>query len=380
MCLMIHQCLGYLAFYFSLLMMGWLSAAPDVETLTSRIYAVHATRMLPSQGILTTGLGNTLDPLFPDFRCTLHFSLGEMVRPVEGVISWEDCPFALVTPLKTLIPQLINVNCYDTFILGDFQLQETSILVVPESYREQLSDAAWYQCHFYNPLDTTLRLAVDQVIAEQGGWAIRMNDEDREDELNEAYFEGQNINTLSFFFPLKLAYPYLSIGTRFDSLDGEAYLFGSLEVELWQLATYFFAVAPSHTYATIKSLIFARDTIADHKYELSNYVSSLPFTATAEGPFYQKITLVDTWINIIQAELYLRQMYKKSLVGSRHDVWENIYLRRLSLEGICKYLDEIWMDLANYNDTQNHPSWQFEPPSFQHRRFHRFSPLEALVG
>lgn len=202
--------------------------SPSAKTLGQRLFAVHATQYLPVDNAIQARLAGMelVQPEF-DFRCTVHFALGELVRPVEGVMSWEEFPFAVVTPLVELLPQLINLNCYDSFILADYRIGSAATFVLPIGYTENIPTAC--SLYYYDPLHCSLRQAVDEVIAAKGGWAVRMSEEDREDELREAWHNGVNINTPEFFAPLLKNRPYLSIGCRFDPLDGEAYRFGQLE-------------------------------------------------------------------------------------------------------------------------------------------------------
>jgi hypothetical protein len=86
----------------------------STEILLDKIYAVHATRCLPDPDYLRAGFSlDNVSPLektmMPKARQTLHFALGELVRPVEGFMSWEDCRYAVITPLQVLLPQLILI-------------------------------------------------------------------------------------------------------------------------------------------------------------------------------------------------------------------------------------------------------------------------------
>lgn len=104
----------------------------QADLLLDKIFAVHATRNLPYVDYLKAGLGGKeLNAPCPEVRKTVHFALGELVRPVKELMDWEDCPYALVTSLRNLLPQLLNINCYDTFILGDFRLHPDIYLILP---------------------------------------------------------------------------------------------------------------------------------------------------------------------------------------------------------------------------------------------------------
>jgi hypothetical protein len=176
-------------------------AVNQADLLLDKVYAVHATRTLPEVDYLRAGWGfgdftTAQKALLPQVRKTVHFSLGELVRPVEGFMSWEDCPYALVTPLRTLLPQLINVNCYDTFIFGNLKLAPNSYLILPVGIADMAESKATIVT--YDPQNKTLREAVDELIFSKGGWGIEMNSDDIEDELHEAYLNGNNVNKPDF--------------------------------------------------------------------------------------------------------------------------------------------------------------------------------------
>jgi len=49
---------------------------------------------------------------------TIHFALGSLVAPHGDVFCWDDSPYAIVTPLKNLMSQLVSIFAYDTYING----------------------------------------------------------------------------------------------------------------------------------------------------------------------------------------------------------------------------------------------------------------------
>lgn len=196
------------------------------------LFAVHATDVFPEDGILHAGYGkpDEIPAGFPNVRCTVHFSIGELVRPVGDWMSWEDKTYAIVTPLKVLLPQLVNLNCYDTFILGDLDLTEDMFLVAPRGTAATGS----FKLFEYDSR-TTLREAVDACIASQGGWKVTMTGENIDEEYAPAFVGENNINTHEFFAPFLIEIPHLSLGCRWDSLHGEAWRLANLEMMLVSL-------------------------------------------------------------------------------------------------------------------------------------------------
>jgi len=199
--------------------------------IKQQLFAVHATDELPNDGILHAGYGRDSPGHLVGVRTTVHFSLGELVRPIGKWKSWEDKKYALVTPLKTLLPQLVNLNCYDSFIVGDLELTDEVFVVVPVG-EFSLSPCRMYE---YDATVMTLRQAVDQLIASQNGSKVTMSDSNLDEGYFSAYVDGENINTHNFFSPLFQEFPYLSLGVRWEEMHGEAWRFAALEMCLLQV-------------------------------------------------------------------------------------------------------------------------------------------------
>ncbi|MCB1113023.1 MAG: hypothetical protein H7A37_06265 [Chlamydiales bacterium] len=242
---------------------------PTKETLEKKIFAVHATNTFPATRKLHAGFDTSasktshIAAFFSSTRPTLHFSLGELVRPVGDYLSWEDCTYAIITPLGDLLPQMVNINCYDSFILGDFDFTSSTIIVAPVGTKpDNLVQMFWY-----DPQSTTLREAIDNAIDQMDGWHIRMVHSEDESVLNEALCNGENINTKDFFSSLLQAYPYLSVGLRFDELDGNHYLLSAIEAETLILANYFFQIFPDTEEEddfSIEYLLVAKSRLIDN--------------------------------------------------------------------------------------------------------------------
>lgn len=289
----------------------------NAEPLLDKIYAVHATRSVPRSDTLQAGMAiDSLSPaqqaLWPQIRSTVHFALGELVRPVEGFMDWEECPYAIVTPLRTLLPQLININCYDTFILGDLDLGPETFLLVPlEQYEKVKSKATVI------PYTSTLREAVDNLIAKNGGWHIVMDSEDIEDELHPAYLDGKNINIPEFFAPLKKNRPWLSVGLRFDPLEGEHYRLSQIEQAILTFAFPLLSIYQIDLDdAVIKN---AKKEALEHMYEWSLAMKSFKWNQNSLIAYETLEKTVKNWCLLMSEELRVRKEYGLSLIGAPDD-------------------------------------------------------------
>ncbi len=215
----------------------------------NKLFAVHSTSVLPQHGKMIPGFSTFIptkeDPMqVPNFRCTLHWCLGGMVPPeffsyLGGVDSEsldsesidskarEDAksrPYAIVTPLKNLIPQLANIFMSDTFIIGPYQLSSEDFILIPHGVNDPGLVASGVRIKYYDPKHISLSDAVQELITAQGGWCIQQYPpktiEDRwlfhTATLVDAPTE--NINTLLFFKEFLTKYPDVSFGTHEHAL------------------------------------------------------------------------------------------------------------------------------------------------------------------
>ncbi|CDZ81353.1 hypothetical protein BN1013_01889 [Candidatus Rubidus massiliensis] len=294
----------------------------DVQTdvLLNKIFAVHVTKQLPNRKYLPAGFhipDKDNIPLFPDVRKTLHFALGEMVRPVEDFMNWEDCPYAVVTPLKKLFPQLININCYDTFILGDLILDDQVYLVIPSDEIKDINNSAIIIT--YDREKQTIREAVDKLIEKLQGWHIEMDSEDIEDSLHPAFLKGSNINTASFFEPLKHEKVGLAIGLRFSPLDGEHYRLSQMEMLLLSFCNEINSKntkTQQATYLDEKTLQFNREELLQHLSLWSKEMEHYSWNYQSFKAYTEIANEIDYWIFIMDLELHLRNDYKKTLFSA----------------------------------------------------------------
>ncbi|WP_059360143.1 hypothetical protein [Parachlamydia acanthamoebae] len=204
--------------------------------LKNRIWAVHATKYLSDDGILhpftepaaTFANPSKSEKALPAISNTIHFALGELVRPHKGG-SWDSRTMAVVTPLSTIIDQAVNVFAHDTFITGNWALKPESIVLIPE----EDDTPEWQDPPFtiirYKKSEKTLRKAIDDIIKDQGGLSFRMQ--------NQSVLLGSyamldndiNINTESFFENLLQEYEgKLSFGDHTHSSTGDAYALGMM--------------------------------------------------------------------------------------------------------------------------------------------------------
>lgn len=272
----------------------------STEELGEKLFAVHATDVFPADGVAKAGfeLDENAPKEIPNFRCTIHFALGELVRPLgDDWMSWEDKKYAVVTPLKQLYPQLVNLNCYDTFILGDYVLDEEAVLIAPKGTKVDGISVTIFE---YDS-DSTLREAVDTLIASKGGWKVTMLSEDLEDKYPPAIWNGVNINTPDSFQPILEELPHLSLGLRFDPHHGEAWRFSNTEMTLLGL---YYCFYDSPDLFTAEDLEEARLILLEnHQIFTDTYLEAPMLHNKSKTALLEKLIIVDQWIQMINEHL-----------------------------------------------------------------------------
>jgi hypothetical protein len=209
------------------------------EELERKLFAVHASDYFPKNGII-----KVVDPKIRGkgsyFRPTTHFSLGELVRPhTDDKCNWEQKKFAVITPLKDLIAQLLSLNFYDTYLLGDFKLTKDSLILVPEQEAKQYKQTyPNLQVISYDLNKENLRQATKKLVIAQNGYDVVTFNNHNNFTLAPAIITGIqlcNQNTPRFFAPILRQRRAAAVGLHVCSLFGSSYLMGIVDEALTQL-------------------------------------------------------------------------------------------------------------------------------------------------
>ncbi len=292
---------------------------PPLDVLESKIFAVHATRFLPRNGIvraraqdITTGKQfKGKEP--PSFRATIHFALGELVPEHDmpgslmfmDQISREGFPYAVVVPLKSIRPQLANIFPQDTFVLGNLSLTKDMTLVVPAGVRIPAALRKQVKVVEYQKKDG-LRKAVDTVIKEAEGWSIRSNPYHQVGAGAPAFIGNTEIQSHDFFAALLKQYPCVSYGSHLCSESGQAFRFGQLDQLLNHLMKNYSTNSVRHRMSQIQ---MGRALIGHHLAKLEEWLQSTPLPPAAISVFHEKKVQASQWINSIDEDLRRRQTY-----------------------------------------------------------------------
>ncbi|MDA2922114.1 hypothetical protein MYX07_02475 [Patescibacteria group bacterium AH-259-L07] len=319
---------------------------PPLEVLESKIFAVHATPLFPENGILKAGARDISssdkwrgeEP--PSFRPTIHFALGELVQE-HSDSNWDENPYAVVSPLENLERQLINIFSHDTFVLGDLQLQEGMILLVPKG-TDISKLPRGFEIREYEP-KIGLRKTVDSVITEKEGWHIRMKPEGVAIG-SVAYIEDIEVNSSKFFQSLFEKYPHISFGTHLDPERGDAFRFGVIEQTLDKVMKNY----SNHwlRYSTVE-VSLRRSLIVHNLWRLEQTLENSTINPQAMNTFDEKKAKLLGWLNIIDCDLETRQRLGKTFTGAPETIQKMVRARRNNPAKLREFVDERYLELPD---------------------------------
>jgi hypothetical protein len=169
----------------------YISHPPTLKELRENIMAVHATNFIPDSGILSSN--NSGQTGVQQFRSTMHFSLGELVKGHDAG-NWDDASFAVLIPFAALEPKLLNVYHMDSFIFGEIEIPPGSVILAKQgSPAPQLNGVTVIS---YDSSQTSLREVVRQTLITMDKWVFESESAQYK---GQTLFLGQNVNKPEFF-------------------------------------------------------------------------------------------------------------------------------------------------------------------------------------
>ncbi|MCE2983548.1 MAG: hypothetical protein LW832_08280 [Parachlamydia sp.] len=270
-------------------------------------------------------------------------------------MNWENCPYAIVTALGELLPQLLNINCYDTFILGDLKLNANTYLFAPDDVAIRIESQATVIA--YDPQLTTLRQAIDAFILEKGGWQINMENHEEEDELQPAFINGCNVNVPEFFHFLKEGRPWVSAGLRFDPLEGENYRLSQIEIPFIFLVSQLLSEHHQNDIerGTNEKLENILHEIKENFEVWSFSLNGFDWCFESQQAYEELDAKVMQCINLIVQELHLREFYGKTFMHAP----QTTLIKCADLLGkpqlLCDFLEENIDTLLDYKSVADTP-------------------------
>lgn len=270
-------------------------------TNEDRIYAVHITKFLPTDGFIRIVTKDR-----PRFLPTIHFSLGEpVVDHFAG--KWSEKPFAIVTPMKSLRDQMLNLYPQDTYILGDFKLPADAILFVPRG--TQVPENLPFKVIEYES-PHKVKDAVSQFLDSSGTIQFKTTEVARSmktylGKLN--IMENENLD--KFFSSLIKEKPHLT-RTLHDST-----IWGELDNII--IARLFNWVSGTSKYSESKyqerNLELDIDVLSDRISEITKLSNQLNLPAHAIKSFKESLAELQSYKILLEVEKYAREFGKSFL-------------------------------------------------------------------
>lgn len=250
-------------------------------------YAVHATDTYPGDGIIHSGLENHEDHWFSRSR-TIHFATTELVPP-HGHGSWESKKFAVLVPLKEVLPGAVNFFAQDTAYLGNFKIPPDSVLLVPRHLQLRKKGVPYSVVEY----DGTLREAVAAQMAQRSSPVAKMEKGSGVDG-DVAFWNGININSDDFFKYIKQKYPHLALESAMESpFHGQLEAIDGLTDELKKEAA-------NHGLSISASELGLIISTCDRKLkQLRSRVENLPTTPQNKNLFLSTISMLEQRIEAL---------------------------------------------------------------------------------
>lgn len=301
---------------------------PSLDVLREKVFLVHATTSVPEQDILRAQArdnttekrwGNHQKP--PSFRPTLHFSMGELFSGGwEGGFSREKMPCAILLPLQKGEQQLFNVFPNDTIIMGDIKLDETSFVVIPDgmNYEGKAKVVS------YDPKAESLRDAVSRVIAGMDAWQMHTDTflDGPHSFASCTNIESIDISDKRFFEALLQEHPNLSFGSHFHSERGDAWRTGVVDYRITDIMNRYSDTLQNEI--PTPELSIWRNLIAHNLRMLDISLAKAGYPDEVMRIYEKEKEELNSWLNVVDADLYARENYGKTITSAKKEVWEEL--------------------------------------------------------
>lgn len=296
-------------------------AAFTKENLGKKLYAVHITNFLPKDGFLRTVTKNRAR-----FATTLHFSLGgPVISHFNG--NWDNKKYAILVPLKTLEPQLVNIFAQDTFIVGDLKLPKEAILLVPTGEQPPVNFPG--KITTYDPqsgiIESVKGLLQTKETIEIKSTGAFIGDT--------SYINGKEIEE-KFLFK-----DYISKSKNVTNEMHYSSIFGVLDVGMYELMKDWF-YKKNISIESLSRLKYRRLVLTEHLAQVKKQVHEMNLPKESYISFLNAVNEFEEFINILDAEIWVQQKYNKSFFALGSDLQNEILSRRQSLTDLKQYLSK----------------------------------------
>ncbi len=319
------------------------NTSPSLQDLIQNLVAVHVTDYLPHNnqqiaGGCTQVLNNENFKLYERpliHRHTLHWALGNVPPEHEGCTeeafggyanTYTKRPYALVTRLSNLTPQLLNIFAYDTITIGDYTLSYKDWLVAPQGTK---IEGPKFNLFYYDPETSTLEQAIQALIVKLDGWQITFTSHGTLH--NKAYINGSNVEVNNAIFLRSIINELdVSFGTHQLSISGwqSSYVSALETINTYVLSL--LELEPEYQQQTDKRAVAIAQVVAQHAIkDLKEYAENLTrLPINAKISFLAYMNELECWYNLLDIEQYLIQN-GRTLVGAGLALRNNL-LQKLS--------------------------------------------------
>lgn len=368
------------------------------KELEDKLFAVHTTNYLPVNGkqiAKASILAEHAELLnftknMPNFRYTLHWCLGRVV-PSSGLLTVDEDgndkvidastrKYAIVTKLKNLYPQLVNIYLEDTFILGDYEISAKDTVIIPTDTDLDISNWPNANIRYYNPSVQNLDAAVHDFIMEKQGCIVvdAVNDNDSDQEHAIIYYN----NGLQIIIDKKDPYFWETIIKELDISFGlhdpsgfrcnwQGSYLCMQEIIIQKIICVLVGEIEADEH-NLDYLLFCKKNFSILSNSLIEWVKNterFPQSIKAEFISYQEN--LGAWVKLLDLEIFLIKEHQKTLMGIEN---KHMLINNIMDQSPPKTLEELYLQ---YKDVLKDFPFEYK---LDNNFIKYYTPISGTIG
>ncbi len=316
---------------------------PSLEDLREHVQLVHITPRAPEGDVLYAAAHDYSrdrqwqDEAPPSYRPTLHTSMNEAFNSGDNEMGFsrDHLTTAVILPLSSVESQVASVFPNDTILVGDVHLDESTTVVLPEG--EAYSGKA--KVVRYRPDTEPLNEVVNRTIEASNGWPIRTNMflDGPHSFASDSRVGETDITGRAFFSALLQEHPQLSYGSHFHSEVGEAWRSGLTDYLVADCLTRYSDSMQNQI--PTDELKMRRELIAHNAAIFERSITEGDYGPHVQRTVREAGRQLEPWLNIIDADLYAREHFGKTLTDSGDRIWLQLREARNDPEGLRRAIE-----------------------------------------
>jgi hypothetical protein len=289
--------------------------------LDNNLYAFHLTDFLPQKGMISSD--NAGRSRFPS---TLHFSLGEPVIS-HDLGNWHNKKFAVLVPMKDLKDQMLNLMAQDTFILGDLKLGKEAILVLPKG----ASVPTGYLGRIFNyEKDESIYEAAKAANKKFSGIELKAENAQANGKL---FLNNQEVDPTKFFGK------YFSDNKNLTQKLHAQTFAGKIDMNSVNLLSRWLKEGRDYP-MSLKNMKFDLMMLKLNIERLDQDFKMLQLPKVSMDSYARNKKEINSMLNILSADIELRQKYRRSFIASSGDLQDEILSRRFNLKDLSQFVEK----------------------------------------